>query len=274
MSNLTQALELLDSAASESPSIPWLLDWAETIMGLRTLVVHPEGLHQRELEACGPAAFFRLWFSRDPLGAATFGYRLLKSGSANIGPLTISPGAQLLQRNYAALRTTANAVTTRLPGPEEWMLLSALRDSENILIPFHGDPDSPLDHAAGVTLPSTIMSWLEATNIYSMVTNHTDVAGATWESLQALNPSPIADVLLLMYSGFYVLYPTPSGAAAGADWLRWPNHYIQLISPVAVGASPGWMKLSLWTWGRNEVDKWTSQDKFISNYFGPIIAYI
>jgi hypothetical protein len=273
MSNQTQALALLDAAAAESPVIPWNLDWSETIARLRTLVLNPELLHQRKLEACGPAVFFRLWFGRDPLGAATFGYRLLKSGSAGIGPLTITPGTQLLQRDYAALRATANAVTIRLPEPADWMLLSALRDSENLLIPFQGDPDSVTDNAAGVTLPLTVASWLEATNVYSMVANHTEVAGATWQSLQTLNPSPIADVALLMYSGFLDLYPAPSGAAAGGDWLRLPNHYIQLLSPVAVGASPGWMKLSLWTWGRNEVDKWTSQAKFISNYFGPIIAY-
>ena len=115
MSNQTQALALLDAAAAESPVIPWNLDWFETISRLRILVLKPELLHQRDIQACGPAVFFRLWFGRDPLGAATFGYRLLKSGGADIGPLTITPGVHLLQTNYAALRATANANSKRLP---------------------------------------------------------------------------------------------------------------------------------------------------------------
>ena len=71
MSTQAQALALLDAAAGETPAIPWGLIWPDVIQRLRTLVISPELLHQRALNACGPAVFFRIWFARDPLGAAT-----------------------------------------------------------------------------------------------------------------------------------------------------------------------------------------------------------
>lgn len=274
MSNQAQALALLNSASAEAPSIPWHMSWPDTINRLRTLVLQPEALHQRYLNACGPAAFFRIWFARDPLGAASFGYRMLKSGSAEIGPITVAPRPALIGQDYATLRANANAVSANsMPETADWMLLSALRDSENVLIPYLGQPHTLQDKVAGITLPSTLASWLRSTNVYSTVVDNTILAGGTWQSLQALNPSAIADVALLVNAGFMDLYPAPAGIPAPADWLRIPDHYIQLLSPVAVGAAAGWFKFSLWTWGQNQFDKWTSEAKFISNYFGPIIAY-
>jgi hypothetical protein len=274
MSTQADALALLDVAAGENPAIPWKLNWQDALRRLRTLVMHPDRLHQRALNACGPAAFFRIWFSRDPLGAATFGYRLLKSGSASIGPVTVRPGAALLAQDYATLRASANAVApSSMPEDADWMLMSALRDSENHLIDYLGQPNTVQDRFAGMTLPSTLATWLQGTNVYSTVVNNTTVLSNTWESLQALNPTPIADVALLMNAGFMDLHPAPSGTPSSADWLRIPDHYVQLLKPVAVGASAGWIKLSLWTWGRDEIDKWTSEAKFLSNYFGPVIAF-
>src|SRR4051794_35354925 len=109
MSTQADALALLDAATGEGPAIPWKLNWQDTIKRLRALVVEPTLLHQRALNACGPAIFFRIWFARDPLGAATFGYRLLKSGSASIGPITVVPGAALMAQDYAILRAKADA---------------------------------------------------------------------------------------------------------------------------------------------------------------------
>lgn len=265
-----QALALLDAAALEAPVIAWNLDWPTTVARLRTLVVHPEMLHQKGLNACGPAVFFRMWLARDPLGAATFGYRMLKSGSADIGPITVTPRGGLLGQSYANLRNTFG---NKLPETADWMLLSALRDSENLLVPYSGEPGTLQDMAGGITLPSTLRWWLESTNIYSSVVDRTSLFTSDWQSLQALNPSPIADVALLMNAAFMDLYPAPAGNPAGADYFHIPDHYIELLGPVAVGAAAGWFKLSLWTWGQNQTDKWVSEAKFLSNYFGPIIAY-
>ncbi len=276
MSSQGEALALLDAAAGEDPLLPWKLDWQQTIGRLRSLVMRPELLDQRALNVCGPAVFFRIWFARDPVGAATFGYRLLKSGTADIGSTTVTPGQGLMSQDYAVLRaTTDGAAPGSMPESADWMLVSALRDSENFIVDYLGQPNTPADRLRGVTLPSTVAGWLQSTNMYSSVANSTTVFGDTWESLQALMwPGTMTDVALMMNSGFSHLFPAPSGGPEPADFLSTPNHYVQLLGPVAVGASPGWMKLSVWSWGRNEIDKWTSEAKFLSNYFGPIIAIV
>ena len=275
MSTQADAILLLQQAAQEDPVIPWKLDWHSVIARLRELVMHPDRLHQRGLNACGPAVFFRIWFARDPLGAATFGYRLAKSGAAFFGPVNVNPCAALLATDYAAVRASVDNPPTRsMPDEADWMLLSALRDSENTLIDYLGQPHTVQDQLAGMTLPSTIAGWLQATNVYSVVTNSTTVFTDTWESLQSRFPSPTTDIALLVNSGFMDLFPAPAGVPAAADWFRVPNHYVQLLSPVTQGADAGWIKLSTWTWGRNEIDKWTSQAKFLSNYFGPVTAYV
>lgn len=71
VSTPADALIFLDGAAAENPVIPWKLDWHSVISRLRVLVLPPERLHQRWLNACGPAVFFRIWVARDPLGDAT-----------------------------------------------------------------------------------------------------------------------------------------------------------------------------------------------------------
>lgn len=276
MSTPADALMLLDAAAHESPVIPWKLDWHSVLNRLRVLALHPDRLNQRGLNACGPAVFFRMWFAQDPLGAAEFGYRLAKSGTAFFGPIIITPSASLLAQDYAAVRARVDNPPTRtMPEDADWMLMSALRDSENTFVSYVGDPQSIGDRIRGATLPSTIASWLQATNLYSVVTNDTTVFPDSWNSLQTRGPSPDRDIALMVNSGFMSdLWPSPAGAPAAADFLSIPNHFVQLLSPVAEGNDAGWIKLSSWSWGRNDVDKWTSKAKFLSNYFGTVTGYV
>lgn len=277
MSTQAQALQLLDAAVLEAPLIPWKLQWSSVIARLRALVMHPELLHQRALNACGPAVFFRIWFARDPLGAATFGYRLLKSGAAYIGPINVVAGASLLGQDYVHLRDNANLIQAQsMPEDADWMLLSALRQSENVL-PYSGEPHSLGESLAAVTLPMTVTHWLEATNLYSNVVNRTTVVSGAMASMQFLNelaPSQNVDVALFMNSGFGgEMYPAPTTHPPAEDGFRIPNHYVQLLSPVVLDGTNSWMKLSYWTWGQNH-EHWTGKAKFLSNFFGGIIATV
>jgi hypothetical protein len=275
VSTPADALIFLDGAAAENPVIPWKLDWHSVISRLRVLALHPERLHQRGHNACGPAVFFRIWFARDPLGAATFGYRLAKSGTAFFGPITVTPSAALLAQDYSAVRASVDNPPTRsMPDDADWMLMSALRDSENMLLDYVGHPHTAQDALAGITLPSTLASWFQATNLYTTVTNSTTVLADTWESLQSRGPGPTRDVALMVNSGFMGdLWPAPNGAPAAADFWTVPNHYVQLLNPVAEGGAAGWINLSFWTWGRTDANKWTSKAKFLSSYFGAVTGY-
>ncbi|MGY3319582.1 hypothetical protein [Arthrobacter sp. TE12232] len=269
MSTQADALMLLDAAAQESPSIPWKLDWHSTISRIRTLIMQPELIRQCGLNVCGPAVFFRIWFARDPLGSATFAYRLLKSGGADLGPRSIVPGAALLAQDYATLRATFGSNLT--PEAADWMLMSALRDSENLFIDYIGEPGTLRDMAAGITVPATLIDWLQATNVYSSV--EVNPTGSK-DVLRALTPTANVDVALLVNSGFDDLFPTPNGEPLGVNLLAYPNHYVQLLEPVTVDSPPGWIKLSEWSWGRSYTGMWASEAKFLSEFYGAVSAYV
>src|SRR4051812_17228429 len=177
MSAVDEALAAVDVfEAEERQDVAWQLDRGWTLIRLRELLRNPELIDQRGLNACAPAVFFRVWLARDPVAAATFACALLRDGSAAIGSLRVAPSWKLLGQNYASLKAATDAAHPHAtPENADWMLLSALRDSENIWFDYAGEPYTAGDAVAGLTLPSTVASWLSATNLYSSVVNDTNL---------------------------------------------------------------------------------------------------
>ena len=143
MSDIATALAKVDAFEASAPAaVAWKLDRGVTLQRIRTLIQHPEQLHQRGLNACAPAVFFRVWLARDPVGAADFACALLRDGSAALGSLAVAAGDALKAQDYAVVRTTSEATQSgSMPDTADWMLLSALRDSENVL-PYLGEPNT------------------------------------------------------------------------------------------------------------------------------------
>jgi hypothetical protein len=285
--NKDRALSFLQKAAAENATPAWKhLNWQTVIKRVTDLVLGPHLVNQRGLNACGPAVFFKLWFERDPLGAAVFAYRLLKSGAAEIGPINVNPRASLVAKDYNAIRARVDKVRSSMPAmPEEaeWMLMGALRDSENMVFPYPAEPRALGESASGMTLPMTLTSWLRATNVYSFVANDTDIRGASRESLLNLVPSNEVDVVILCDSALQGdLYPetynrgrppkhAPEGGRVGV-----PQHYIHWKSQVHTAGVPprGWYRVDIWSQGKDWVRNWISQEAFISSYFGAITAVV
>lgn len=175
MSDVATALATVDAFEAEAfHSVAWNLARPDVLRRLRQLLQTPDLLDQRGLNACAPAVFFRIWLARDPVAAATFACRLLRDGSASIGSLAVAPSHRLLGQDYAALRAATDAAhANATPECTDWMLLSALRDSENVWFDYVGEPFTLGDSVAGLTLPGTLAGWLAATNLYTSVSNET-----------------------------------------------------------------------------------------------------
>lgn len=175
-------------------------------------------------------------------------------------------------QDYAVLRQNANAIVANsMPESADWMLLSALRDSENHVIDYLGEPHTIRDRLAGITLPVTLTSWLEATNAYSSVSNRTTLLSDSEASLLQLIPAPNVDIALLVNSGIIAFFPSPVGAPNPADLIQVQDHYVLMTEPATIGGNPAWMRIGLWTWGRVE-SGWVGHDHFLKKYFGPIVA--
>lgn len=103
MRDINAALRYVDNfEATGGTNVAWQLDRYWTLQRIRTLIQHPELIEQRGLNACGPVVFFRIWFARDPLVAATFACKMLRDGSAYIGTLAVAPSWKLLAQDYGA----------------------------------------------------------------------------------------------------------------------------------------------------------------------------
>ena len=266
-----------DFERNGSQSVAWQIDRAATLARLRTLVQSPELLNQRGLNACGPAVFFRIWLARDPLAAATFGCALLRDGHASIGALSIAPSWKLLGQQYALLRSTTDAAhPNATPEHADWMLLSAMRDSENIWFDYAGEPWTLGDKVAGITLPSSVASWLAATSLYSNVKNDTNlVASAGRQALFGLIPTSNVDIAIFVSANaIYDLRPAPpAGAAAAGPLISVPDHYVLMTGPIAQWNDPSWVEIDVWSWGKPYVG-WQSDAVFFGNYFGTIVATV
>ena len=152
------------------------------------------------------------------------------------------------------------------------MLLSALRDSENILFDYLGEPGTVADRTAGATLPSTVQGWLASTNVYSLVVNETNlVLPADKRHLLELPAAPNVDLVLMVNTAAasgIATGPIPPGwppPQAGAFPL--PDHYISMMGQFTQSDDQLWVNMNFWSWGENQTG-WQGSDLFFNNYFG------
>lgn len=276
MSDLATALANVNAFEASAPSrVAWKLNRAQTLQRLRALLTNPAQLGQRGLNACAPAAFFRVWLARDPVGAAAFACTMLRDAVATVGSMTITASQALRDQDYASVAATLNAAhPNAMPDTADWLLLCSLRDSENTLVDYLGEPYSLRDTVAGLTLPLTLTSWLTATNLYATVANDTTVLpGVDNPRLLTLLPTSNVDIILLVNSSFNAnLYPNlatrpPLPPAPG---VYIPDHYVVMNGPFSLDAGV-WLNIDVWTWGRT-IGGWVGSADFGSRYYGLILA--
>ncbi|MEV0732185.1 hypothetical protein [Polymorphospora sp. NPDC050346] len=275
VSSVNDALVEVAAFAQAMPATPaWGLDGFDVVARLRVLLANPELIDQRGLNACAPAVFYRLWLERDPVAAARFTCKLLKDGSAPIGSLVVAPSWKLLGQRYAQLRTVTDAAHPgATPECTDWMLLSALRDSENIWFDYAGEPYTAGDAVAGITLPATLASWLSATGLYNSVENSTNlVLSADLNQFLMQNPEPGLDILLFVNTpAIYDMTATIPANVPDGSWVSVPNHYVHLQSMPYVDDIQRWVHLDVWSWARTWAG-WQGSERFRTNYFGYIRA--
>lgn len=233
------------------------LDRAEVADRLQVLVGDADKVSQGAIGVCGPAVFFNVWIDLDPLGFVQHSMQLYDTGRAPIGSLSVKAGADLRAVDYAALRPK---LAVDVP-PADWMVMSALRDSENLVLDFEGHPDEDL---AGGTSGGEIASWLRATGIFSRVVDDTaPILGEDLAHATALNPT--ANRRVIMFLDTNMIRPS---VAKGKG-----RHFIQLRSKVTTLPN-GDVDFLYWTWGSPpvRVTQPLAPARFDSTYLGAIIA--
>jgi hypothetical protein len=250
---------------------------------LDALVADPKQFDQKNLNACGPAAFFHFWLKRDPKAAVIYAIDLFEHGSATIGSLEIAPTQDLLKENYAVL--------PGVPPTADWIMLSSLRNATpSPVSPFRfsgvaGDPDQDV---AGITFPGELQAWLRATGLYLDVIDKANVAiPQSFSVAETLAPDAVRDIIMLMNTE--MLSPKPPNAvcdrtnipfAALLSNLAIPNHWVVLEAiDTSRAVSHDEVTFTFWCWAdhlrtppRACMPFTVTFDTFKKNFFGAVIA--
>jgi hypothetical protein len=245
---------------------------------------------------CGPAAFYTCWSMRDPVAFARHAAELYKTGSAGIGAsYRVRAGSSLLAQDYATAESSSG---NRMPPQADWMLLGAIRSSEDDIFIWDGSRAGNTanvgSNLAGLTFPEEIVRWFNATGLYRRVDNRIGTgAGALsskgYNAASDLEPGNGKDIVCLVQGN---AFRNMDVGQSGWPLSMFPSHYVVLLgkplqniaqsspegSPIRINVAPspvphGGVSFKCWSYGEIKADCYSpSMNDFASNYYGAIVA--
>lgn len=237
---------------------------ADTVLNrLDELRQDPNLIDQGALGLCGEATFFHHVLRRDPVGFVAMAQVLLMSGIGVLGKLVIRPDFDLRLANYPmidAARVAEIALDPRLapmPPQADWMVLSALRDTENELWDFEGTPGESVAEGSNF---QELFEWYQKSELYTsvIIDEDTDLAHVKTSILK----TPSNHIALRIR---VTMIQTGTG-----------NHIISLASPFVIDEVNQKVTFTYWTWGRSASDPKNTAtltlNAFTNTYLGAIIA--
>ena len=188
-----------------------------------------------------------------PLNFTRYAIAMYETGEARIGTLEVTAGSDLRAQSYRGLIPVMNPVVP----PADWMVMSALRDSENTFFDFEGTPQE--DYSGG-TSAGEVASWLRATRLFSSVTRDDD---DDFEHAKNLNPT--ANRMVILFIDTNMIEATRVKGKG--------KHFICLRSRITKATS-GDISFRFWTWGRpaEQVEAGLTEARFDNDYIEAIVA--
>lgn len=241
----------------------------QTVMNrVGALKANPDLLDQGALGLCGEATFVRHVIQRSPVLFGAMAKLLFMDGWGFVHDLAIHPDSDLRNANYGAIvaaRTTeiAQALTENparylgpMPPQADWMILSSLCDSENVVLDFEGGPHEWLSWGSFYWQYD---DWYLKSKLYNAVTKYDDnnVASIQSDVIKTHNNH----IILSIYT--HMIDKTATG-----------RHIISLESPILIDVLNDNVSFDYWTWG--EPVKTVRSDltvaQFLSDYIGAVVA--
>jgi len=242
-------------AGAESPSgtlttrQAWpKLDSTTVLTRINDLKNNPNLVDQGNIGLCTAAAFFHHIIQKDAAGFEKFAKELYGSGIGFIKDLKVAPGPDLRNADYAALAAKHKG----LPPQADWMIMSALRDSENWFFDYEGAPD---EETAMETSAKELSGWYKETGLYTSVTYSDDTDLAAIKAIKKTNSNHVA------------LWIRTALLQTGKS-----THMITLESPIAIDEPNDKVTFDYWTWGQPVKTMSTTLTAFKANYLGAITA--
>lgn len=237
------------ATAAAGTSTAWpRLQRAPVISRLKQLRGNANLVNQGAFGLCSAAAFYHHIIQRDANQFYLFAEQLYETGSGQIGQLVVAPGQDLRSASYTELKKKHPDI----PPEADWMILAALRDSENWIIDFEGSPEED-----GGTLLSELGGWYEKTRLYQTVEHGLD---GTLAGAKAVSKGTRNHIVLFVETA--LVEATATG-----------RHFVTLEGPLLIDEAKDAVSFDCWTWGEASPRKIkTTLAGFLDHYLGVVTA--
>jgi hypothetical protein len=242
---------------------PWRLDRGAVVDRLHELVANPALIRQGRLNLCGPAALMHVWLGRDPVAAVTYAAELFEHGRARVGSMSVRPSAALIRTPFGRTERERSCAAA------DWMLMAALRDSTNRLLPYTRTSGLG-EAAAAITTPRVLRRWLRATGLYRDVRNETNlVLRRPMAHAAGLTPAGDRDVFLLVAQEMFRTPATRLRRLRNRTVSLLPNHWVLQRAPLEMDGRT--VALRFWSWGADYQGA-LERPAFARCYYGALVA--
>lgn len=226
------------------------LDKVTVLTRLNDLKNNADLFNQGVIGLCTAAAFFHHIIQKEKEKFYSFSTALYEDGNASLGKLKIVASKTLRNTDYAALALKYQP----MPPQADWMLMCALRDSENWFFDFDGSPDDSDDMK---TPTKELSSWYEDTGFYSSVEYSDETSLEKIQMIQKTDKNQIA----LWIAAKLLGHPDTKA-----------THMITLESPITIDKANNRITFNYWTWGQPVQKLEKTVEEFKAQYYGGITA--
>ncbi|MEG4805162.1 hypothetical protein QUB63_31550 [Microcoleus sp. ARI1-B5] len=260
-SSLQQADEAISEfERSNRPSFWPALNKTQIIAEMRSRILDPFQVNQGGQPFCGPAAVTFALSARRPLRYVEICRHLWETGSFRTQSMrSISP-SMTLRHSKGNLRMPQ----------ADWMVLSALRESENLIFPIEANAPEIVRNISGMTKSWEMAGWAREILGGRDVKSHYAYFSGDIPALRAADEA-------IQAGGFAFALITAEGMLGNQPPLiPYPSHWVALLGNIAIdegSSSKGdrsRVSFDIYTWGRKmHVD---IAKKSFENYFWAAIA--
>jgi hypothetical protein len=221
-----EAKKILDEDASGS----WVnLSWDKVKDGAKKRIEDPHSIDQKNLNVCGPAVIVNALADTDPVQYAKFVRTVFTTAKVN--------GTQVDD-------DLLNGRPSSGMEDVDWMILSAMRDTENAIFDYEGTEEEDF---SAMTMPGEIAEWMEEILGCVDTTHYTSYSWGEIDNSEKVNS-------LLEAHGNKVIVSMLVNASrleGKDDGLDIPDHWIRLLTPITI--TDDTVSFKVFTWGKSEV---------------------
>lgn len=251
----TQAHKAVDAFRTASGAQAWpKLDRAQIAAGLDQRIDNPSLINQGPLNVCGSAAIVYMLASHDPLRFVNIVQQVFEQGSASLGSETLTAGTDLRNNTPPANMEQV-----------DWVLLSSMRDSENAIFDYEGNPS---EDASAISTPGDLQHWMKSVLKCKDVDWQSAYVSGEMDVIRAAGAAAGAGKNVTLLIDAAMMKNLPKEGKIGS-----PNHWVVMKSDITEATDEHQnqkVQFSVWTWGQSPEVLNLDKSVFIKTFYGAI----